>query len=177
MNLQHVQVKVFAGPESMPDLGGAIPVFHRWIQQRAFDELLIDVADYRHVPYGPGVVLVGHEAFRSLDEAQPGLGLLYSRRTAVDGSSREKLQQAFEAALATCARLESEPEFSGKLAFDLRNIQVSVNDRLLVPNRRLLGRHRTRTARRLRGIRIGAPATAVRCSQPLRSIRPSFSIR
>jgi hypothetical protein len=134
MNLQHVQVKVFAGPESMPDLGGAIPVFHRWIQQRAFDELLIDVADYRHVPYGPGVVLVGHEAFRSLDQAHPGLGLLYSRRASLEGSSRQKLQQAFEAALATCAQLESEPEFSGKLAFDLRNLQVSVNDRLLAPN-------------------------------------------
>jgi hypothetical protein len=80
------------------------------------------------------VVLVGHEAFRSLDQAQPGLGLLYSRRASLEGSSREKLQQAFEAARATCARLESEPEFSGKLAFDLRNLQVSVNDRLLAPN-------------------------------------------
>jgi hypothetical protein len=134
MNLQHVQVKVFTRPESMPDLAGAIPVFHRWIQQRAFDELLIDVADYRHVPYGPGVVLVGHEAFRSLDQAQPGLGLLDSRRASLEGASREKLKQAFEAALATCARLESEPEFSGTLVFDRRNIQVSVNDRMLVPN-------------------------------------------
>jgi hypothetical protein len=127
-------VKVFAAPGSPPDLSGAIPVFHRWIQQRLFDEMLIDVADYRHVPGGPGVILVGHDAIRSLDQGPPGLGLRYSRRTAIEGCTAAKLEQALEAALATCDQLETEPEFAGKLCFDRTNLEVRVNDRLLVPN-------------------------------------------
>ena len=65
MNIDHVNVKVFA--KAPVDLAAAIPVFHRWIQEGACEELLIDVADYRHVPAGPGVVLIGHEANYSLD--------------------------------------------------------------------------------------------------------------
>ena len=70
--IQHVRVKIFAR-ESV-DLGAAIPVFHRWIQDRVCPEMLIDVADYRHVPNGPGVVLMGHEASYSLDNTKGRLG-------------------------------------------------------------------------------------------------------
>ena len=49
--LQHVNVK-FPSAGSI-DLTQAIPVFHRWIQEQALPGLLIDVADYRHVPEGP----------------------------------------------------------------------------------------------------------------------------
>ena len=44
-----------------------IPVFHDWIQTQQLAELLIDVADYRHVPHGPGVVLVAHDAHYAMD--------------------------------------------------------------------------------------------------------------
>ena len=47
--IQHVRVKIFAS-EAAVDLGDAIPVFHRWIQDRVCPEMLIDVA----VPYAPG---------------------------------------------------------------------------------------------------------------------------
>ena len=60
MNVQHVNVKIFAEDPAI-ELDGAIPVFHRWIQRNVCEELLIDVADYRHVPAGPGVLLVGHD--------------------------------------------------------------------------------------------------------------------
>jgi hypothetical protein len=132
--MQHFQVKVFAAAGSAPDLGEAIPVFHRWIQQRVFDELLIDVADYRHVVQGPGVILVSHDAIRSLDQEPPGLGLMYSRRTALEGTVADRLRQALDAALAACDRLEAEPEFAGNLRFDRGHIEVRVNDRLLAPN-------------------------------------------
>ena len=62
VQLQHLNVKIFAQEPASIDLAGAIPVFHRWIQENVCEELLIDVADYRHVPAGPGVLLVGHEA-------------------------------------------------------------------------------------------------------------------
>lgn len=108
-------------------------MFHRWIQDRVCPELLIDVADYRHVPNGPGVVLIGHEASYNLDNTKGRLGLLYSRRQA-GGDAQENLRQAFDAALAACRRLEAEPEFSGKLKFDTGNFEISINDRLSAPN-------------------------------------------
>jgi hypothetical protein len=132
--MDHFRVKIYARPDSTPDLAEAIPVFHRWIQQRTFHELLIDVADYRHVPQGPGVLLVGYDAFRSLDSGGHGLGLLYTRRTTMEGTVEQKLRAALEAGLETCAKLEAEPEFAGRLRFDRGDLEVSVNDRVLAPN-------------------------------------------
>jgi hypothetical protein len=134
MNVQHVNVKIYAEPAAI-DLGDAIPVFHRWIQEGATGELLIDVADYRHVPAGPGVIVVGHEANYSLDWGPENrLGLLYSRKAPVDGSTADKLLQAFYAALEACRRLEDEPAFQGALRFNAGACEVIVNDRLLAPN-------------------------------------------
>src|SRR6184192_1892739 len=130
--IQHVRVKIFAS-EAAVDLGDAIPVFHRWIQDRVCPEMLIDVADYRHVPNGPGVMLIGHEANYSLDNNKGRLGLLYSRKQS-GGTAQENLRQAFDAALAACRRLEQEPPFAGKLNFDDGDCEFSINDRLLAPN-------------------------------------------
>jgi hypothetical protein len=128
--MQHVNIKLFAEEPAPIDLSSAIPVFHRWIQASAFPELLIDVADYVHVPQGPGVVLIGHEANYSLDNARGRLGVLYNRKAA-DG---EGLERAYESALAAARRLESEPEFQGKLKFRTGEVELTLDDRLLFPN-------------------------------------------
>jgi len=133
-NPQHFQVKVFASAPWPEDLGGAIPVFHRWIRQAALPELLIDVADYRHVPAGPGILLVAHEAHYSLDMRRNRLGLQYTRRAALEGTTESKLRQAIDAALLACRKLESEPEFAGNLRFNTGEMEIRVNDRLLAPN-------------------------------------------
>jgi hypothetical protein len=127
MDLQHLTVKIFAAQSGI-DLGDAIAVFQRWIQDSVSGELLIDVADYRHVPGGPGVLLVAHEADYSLD----GRGLTYRRKAVVEGGNQDKLLQAFFAALEACRRLEE--DFAGKLKFDAGHCEVTVNDRLLAPN-------------------------------------------
>jgi hypothetical protein len=130
--MQHVNVKVFAtGPV---DLAAAVPVFHRWIQDGACEELLIDVADYTHVPAGPGVILIGHEANYSLDNSGNRPGLLYNRKAPLDGGAGENVAQAVRAARAACDRLEREPEFEGRLRFDHRHLEITINDRLLAPN-------------------------------------------
>ena len=67
--IQHVRVKVFASRAVSID--DAIPVFHRWIQERVHPEMLIDVADYRHVPDGPGVMAM-RELISALRDADPG---------------------------------------------------------------------------------------------------------
>lgn len=63
-----------------PDLAVLIPLFHGFIRDRRLPGLLIDVADYRHLPGGPGVMLVGHEGLWSLDMADGRPGIQYTRR-------------------------------------------------------------------------------------------------
>ena len=74
-DLQRVALKVFLTDDSVLDPRDAIPVFHRWIQTHAVDGLLIDVADYAHLPTGPTVLLVAHEGHYSLDRTHGRLGL------------------------------------------------------------------------------------------------------
>jgi hypothetical protein len=129
--MDHFRVKLFAVTSPGFALSNAIPVFHRWIQNKVLSELLIDVADYRHVPDGPGVLLVAHEAHYSLDANGT---LLYGRRTTLSGTPASKISQAWESAMAAASILESEQEFTGKILFDRRRFEISVNDRLLAPN-------------------------------------------
>src|ERR1700676_5233406 len=90
VQVQHVNVKIFAEDTEAVDLALAIPVFHRWIQESICEELLIDVADYRYWPAGPGVLLVGHEANYSLDLSGWRLGLLYNRKAAAADDNRRE---------------------------------------------------------------------------------------
>jgi hypothetical protein len=132
--VQHINVKIFVKEQREVNLADAIPVFHQWIRDGFLPEMLVDVADYRHVEAGPGVMLIGHEAFYSLDNRENRLGLLYNRRAPLDGTFQERLGQGYRSALAACERLEQESVFRGKLRFDRDTIEVFVNDRLLAPN-------------------------------------------
>lgn len=135
MPLQHVNVKLLIKNPEEVDLEPLIPVFHSWIQAQVFEELLLDVADYRHVPAGPGVVLIGHQANYSVDNTDEHLGVRYNRKAVVNGSNQDALRQAMRASLIACQRLESEPRLEGKLRFNGQEIECFVNDRLLAPNR------------------------------------------
>jgi hypothetical protein len=50
------------------------------------------------------------------------------------GTNQERLVQAAQAALNACRRLEAEPLLDGMIRFNGRNIEVTINDRLLAPN-------------------------------------------
>lgn len=132
--VQHINLKIFIEDSGAINLADAVPVFHQWIRDMVCPEMLIDVADYRHVPAGPGVMLIGHEANYSLDNRDSRLGLLYNRKAALEGSLQDRLNQAHRAALTACERLEAEECFQGKLKFNRKSMEVFVNDRLLAPN-------------------------------------------
>jgi hypothetical protein len=134
INLQHVNVKLLAKNPEQVDLEPLIPVFHNWIEGQIFEELLLDVADYRHVQAGPGVVLIGHQANYSVDNTDNRLGVRYNRKAPLEGSNQDRLRQAARAALTAFERLESEARLNGKLRFNGREIKVYVNDRLMAPN-------------------------------------------
>ena len=133
MNLQHVNAKMFVEGDLTIDLERFMEVFHRWVAEQSLDELLIDVADYRHVPAGPSVVLVGHEADYVMDNTGNRYGLLYNRKAALDGSrsNSDRFQQALASAARVCSLLEA--EFAG-LKFSRSEFELSINDRALAPN-------------------------------------------
>lgn len=135
MNLQHVNVKLLVADPQSVDLEPLIPLFHRWIQGQVFEELLLDIADYRHVPEGPGIVLIGHQADYGVDNTNGRLGVRYNRKASLNGSNLDRLKQAARSALAACARLEAEPALESKIRFNGQEIDLFVNDRLLAPNR------------------------------------------
>lgn len=130
MDLQHINVKLFMKNTAGLRTGDYTGVFNRWIQERALDEMLVDVADYGHVHQGPGLLLIGHEANYSLDEHGGRLGLLYNRKARVDGPTQARLGQALRAALVAAQKLEREEGFK----FDGRQAQIVINDRHLAPN-------------------------------------------
>jgi hypothetical protein len=138
IDLQHINVKLLLKNKNEDaqalDLDPVIPVFHGWIQQQVADELLLDVADYRHVQAGPGVVLIGHEADYSLDNADGRLGVRYNRKAILDGNNQDRLAQATRAALSASQRLQQDMRLNGKLNFNGQDIEIFINDRLLAPN-------------------------------------------
>lgn len=134
MEIQHINVKLSLREPETLDLERLVPIFHAWIQSQAREEILIDVADYRHVPDGPGVMLIGHEANYSVDNTDHRLGIRYNRKAPVEGSTQDRLAQAARAALTACQALESHPDLQGELRFDGQEVEIIINDRLLAPN-------------------------------------------
>jgi hypothetical protein len=129
--LEKFGFKVFAGFDGKVE--EFIPVFHGWIQRKAVEGLLVDVADYSHLPHSPGVVLVGHEADRSMDQSEGPLGLLYMRKPAAGpGDLRSRLREALRATLDSCVKLED--DLKGRLTFRMSDLLFIANDRLLAPN-------------------------------------------
>jgi len=132
--MQHVNVKLLLRNPEQVDLEPLIPVFHDWIRDQVGEGLLLDVADYRHVDAGPGVVLIGHEGNYSVDNTDNRLGVRYNRKAALDGGNQDRLKQAVRAALIACQRLEAETRLGGRLRFNGQEMEIFINDRLLAPN-------------------------------------------
>jgi hypothetical protein len=133
MDLQHLIVKIpVEGPIGI-DPARVVDVFHKWVAAQSEPGiLLVDVAELLHVPKGPGVVAVGHEADFALDHTGGIWGVLFRRKTVLPGTDGERLAEAFGAALGTAIRLED--AFAPKLKFSRTEFEIVVNDRALAPN-------------------------------------------
>ena len=133
MNAQRIRVKVYLETPDV-ELHAFVPVFHRWIQKRALDEVMIDVADYSHVHEGPGVLLICHSANYAIDLSSGRPGLVYSRKRDAFGTWEERVLSSFRAALLACKKLESEPSLAGKVRFSTKEMLFRIHDRLHAPN-------------------------------------------
>lgn len=128
------QVKFFLSSAQSARLSTFSSLFQRWIQQKALEGMLIDVADYAHVFEGPGVVLIGHEADYSIENKDSRLGLLCTRKRQQDPDLASQLRTTIRLALAACALLETESAFRPKLKFRTDEIEIRFADRLRLPN-------------------------------------------
>lgn len=108
-----------------------IPVFHRWIQEGLLEDVMIDVADYSHVPAGPGTMLITHEGNYAVDETGDQRGFVYYSKHEVPGNTLEqRLAAVCRKNLAACKLLEEDGATKGKIAFDYGQIEIFSNDRL-----------------------------------------------
>lgn len=131
MNLQHLNVKILVEGELKIDFERVIEVFHAWVAEQQMPEMLIDVADYRHVPDGPGVVLVGLECDYAMDHSGDGFGLLFNRKGPLEGNNQDRIEHSLKRCAQACSMLESEFE---SLKFSRKQLILTVNDRALAPN-------------------------------------------
>lgn len=133
MQAQQLSVKLFAADPRAVAMGEFAAIFHRWIQEgRVPHQLLIDVADYQHVPAGPGVVLIAHQAHYAIDGERGPLGLLYSVKRDEPGELADKLAEAFRDAVAAARALEEDP--ARPIRFRGDRVRIAVMSRRLAPN-------------------------------------------
>jgi hypothetical protein len=130
MTAAKLQVKLFCDG-GRPPLEKFIAVFHDWIKHHKLPEVLIDVANYAHVPKGPGVALIGHESDYFIDDADGRPGLLYSRKREAP-APEARLADAFRRALQAALLLEK--DFPGQLRFRGDELLFRINDRLAAPS-------------------------------------------
>ncbi len=128
------QVKFFLDTTNPIDGALFTGVFQRWIQDNALDELLIDVADYRHVFQGPGTVLIGHYSDYTIDNRDGRLGLIYTRKRQTTEDVAAQLRSSLQRNLKAAELLERELAFKPALKFKTDEIEVRFVDRLNFKN-------------------------------------------
>lgn len=151
----------------------AITSFQQWIASRALDDILIDVADYSHVPGGPGVVLIGYDYNCSVAEHgdQIELACFCKRNTPGQNPLLKTLRRLFEA----CSLLERPLHECGA---ELRVAAVEVS----VLDRKVTDEHRFRTdefawvvAEQLASVLRARPQVVVASDTPRPTVRATWA--
>ena len=167
MDLHKFGIKLFAVDAKGFDILKLIPMYHRWIQQKALQDLLIDVADYSHVPAGPGVMLIAHEGNYALDESGHERGIVYYSKHTLPGELPERFVQVARKTLQAARLMTADAELNGELKVPGNDLQFFANDRLVAPNTDAAYRNLEPTLKGfLDQLYAGAPYTLVRDTDP-----------
>lgn len=134
MKARKVQIKLFVEWPRELDIEPFVPAFHRFIQEKALDEMLMDVAQYGHVHEGPAVLLVGHASDYAIDFGGGRAGLLYSRKRDAADDARACVTDALRRTLLAAKKLEEDKSLPEGLRFKTDELLFRLNDRLLAPN-------------------------------------------
>lgn len=130
---KRLSVKFFVVGQLPFDAAELVPVFQRWIQQHIVAGLLIDVVDYKHVPAGPGVILIGDATDIALDFREGRPGLLITQKRVAGDSLATALETVLDYAQDVARKLESDPALKG-LRVDPAEVEIALIDRLNTPN-------------------------------------------
>ena len=134
MELQKFGVKLFLETNGSHSSKEFIPVFHTWIQEKVVeDHLLIDVADYSHIPDGPGVMLIAHEGHFSLDQEKCQPGIMYMRRAKMGGDFKERFNQVLSTTIKAANQLRNN-DITNNVDFISNLFRFIANDRLYAEN-------------------------------------------
>ena len=111
-----------------------IDIFHDWIRERAVPGLLIDVADYGHLPESPNVLLVAHEANYVFD-CHRRAGFAYTVKRKTPGSLAGRIADAASTLFFAARRLQQDTadDPDGAIPFQVDRIELVINDRLHGP--------------------------------------------
>lgn len=134
MESQRYAAKIFLPEGTDVPKEDLILFFHRVIQDHLLDEVTIDVTDYSHVQGGPGVMLLCHEAFYSMDRGGGRLGLKVATKRGATGSTEDRIRRVLGKLLRLARVMEDHEIFAGRLRFDAQNLLLSIEDRLLAPS-------------------------------------------
>lgn len=132
MELQHLIAKLFVTGDLKLEPAQVVNLMHVWVAKQSMPEMLVDVAELLHVPKGPGVIAVGHEADYALDNSGGRWGVLYRRKSTLPGTNAERVTQALRAADAAAKLIEA--EFKGQITVSRTDFEIVCNDRALAPN-------------------------------------------
>jgi hypothetical protein len=127
---KRLSVKLYATPDSDIQPAKVMPIFQRWIQEDALEGLLLDVVDYKHVHYGPGIILIGHEEDYGLDFSEGRAGLLFTLKQNTYETLTEAVRDSFRLALLAAEKLASQTDIN----FNYKELKVTLLDRLKTPN-------------------------------------------
>lgn len=111
-----------------------IPIFHDWIRLKSLPGTLIDVADYRHVPDGPGIMLISHDINYAMEHGGGQFGLSAQRKLGAEGSHRERIVSLIQRMARFGTLLEEGSRLVGSLALEGGRFHYCANDRLRLPN-------------------------------------------
>ena len=116
------------------DIESFVPLFHNWIQEdRIPNHIMVDVANYKHIPDGPGIMLIAHEGHFSLDFEENDLGLLYMRKTPLGDNISETLSSIQQILDFAVELIKIDSAIGQKIEFS-EQYQLISNDRYEFPN-------------------------------------------
>lgn len=134
MNIDRFAVKFPAQATETFDQGSLIPILHEWIREKSLPGTLLDVADYRHVPDGPGIMLITYEINYALDQGNGQLGLYAQRKVGSEGSQADRIADLLRSTQQFGSLLENDRRLAGQIAFKGNEFSFIANDRLHAPN-------------------------------------------
>lgn len=132
--LQRVDFKLLLETPPDPDIDVFLVIFDRWRKREGHAADWVDLADYAHMPTGPGILIAGKRETFAINLNPPGPGLLTSVRGGLTGNLEDRFREAYRRARALNAEALAEPEFPAEFRPMEGAWEVFVNDRLGFPN-------------------------------------------